>query len=90
MVVCDVSGVAEPSLVVVEALALLRLVARRLGYDLRVRGAHPRLRELMVLTGLAEVIAIDGDSAGEAHGQPEQREEPLDVEEVGDRADPAG
>jgi anti-anti-sigma regulatory factor len=90
VVVCDLSGVAEPSLAMVEVLARLRLIARRLGYDLRIRGAQPRLRELLVLTGLADIVPIDGDSAGEPHGHPEQWEQPLDVEEVGDRADPAG
>jgi hypothetical protein len=89
VVLCEVGGVAEPAMVVVEALARLRLAARRLGYDIRVRGAHPHLRQLLVLSGLGGIIPIDGGSASEPHRQPEQWEEPLDVEEVGDRSDPA-
>lgn len=90
VVVCDVGGIAEPSAVTVEALARLRLTARRLGADIRVRGAHVRLRQLLAFTGLGEIIPIDGGSALEPHRQPEQREQPLDVEEVGDPTDPAG
>lgn len=88
VVVCDVGGIVEPSAITVEALARLRLTAQRLGADIRVRGAHIRLRQLLALTGLCEVIPIDGDSALEPHRQAEQREQPLDVEEVGDSADP--
>jgi hypothetical protein len=90
VVICEVCGVAEPGLVVVEALARLRLAARRLGYDLRVRGPHPRLRQLLVLTGLDGIVPIEDGSASEPHGQPEQWEQPLDVQEVGDRRDAAG
>ncbi len=99
---CDISGVGEPSLAFIGTLARLRLTARRLGYDLVVRGASPRLRELVALTGLGDIIRVDdiipiddaipvdAGSALEAHRQAEQREQPLDVEEIGDRADPAG
>lgn len=89
VVVCDVGGIAEPSAVTVEALARLRLTARRLGADIHVRGAHVRLCQLLAFTGLGGIIPIDGGSALEPHGQAEQREQPLDVEEVGDPADPA-
>jgi STAS domain len=90
VVVCDVAGITEPSAVTVEALARLRLTARRFGADIRVRGAHVRLRQLLAFAGLGEVIPIDGGSALEPHRQAEQREQPLRVEEVGDPADPAG
>jgi anti-anti-sigma regulatory factor len=89
VVVCDVAGIVEPSAVTVEALARLRLTARRLGADILVRGAHARLRQLLALTGLGEAIPLDGGSDLEPHRQAEQREQPLDVEEVADPADPA-
>lgn len=41
-----------------EALARLRLTARRLGADIRVRGAQVRLRQLLAFTGLDEIIPI--------------------------------
>lgn len=104
VVVCDLTRVAVPSAVTVELLARLRLTARRSGGDIRVRGAHPHLLRLLALTGLGDAIPIEGvaiegvpieavpteygRSAGEPHGQAEQREQPLDVEEVGDPADP--
>jgi hypothetical protein len=89
-VICDVGGITDPSGVTVEALARLRLTALRLGADTRVHGAHPRLRQLLAFTGLRAVIPIDGASAREPHRQAEQREQPLDVEEVGDSTDAAG
>ncbi|MFY1693116.1 STAS domain-containing protein [Plantactinospora sp. WMMB782] len=73
VVVCDVSRVAEPSAVTVDALARLRLTARRLGVDLRLRAAPVRLRQLLALTGLAAVIPLEGaptDGSGEL-GVPE-------------------
>jgi hypothetical protein len=89
VVVCDVGGIVEPSAVTVEVLARLRLTALRLGADIRVRGADVRLRQLLAFTGLGEVVPTEGGSALEPHRETEQREQPLDVEEVGDPADPA-
>lgn len=80
---CDVAAVATPDLVTVEALARLRLTARRHGWQLVVRGAEPGLLRLVGLLGLA-------DALGEAGRQPEQREESVGVEEAGDRGDPPG
>jgi ABC-type transporter Mla MlaB component len=76
-VVCDVRAVTRPDVVTVEALARLRLTARRHGRTLVVDGATVRLRTLIDLLGLTEPL-----------GQPEQREEPLGVEEVVDARDP--
>jgi hypothetical protein len=89
VVICDVGGIIEPTGVTVDALARLRLTARRLGADIRLRGAHVRLRQLLAFTGLGEIIPIESSSALEPHRQAEQREQPLDVEEVRDPADPA-
>jgi hypothetical protein len=76
-VVCDVRAVVRPDVVTVEALARLRLTARRHGYKLVVSDLHPELRALIDLLGLSE-----------SFGQPEQREEALGVEEVVDARDP--
>lgn len=77
VVTCDVTGVHDPDLVTVEALARLRLTARRHGWTLRVEGAGPHLRELIQLVGL-----------GESLGQAEEGEEVGRVEEVVDARDP--
>jgi hypothetical protein len=90
LVVCDAGRITEPSAVTVEALARLRLAARQLGTDIRVRDAHVRLRQLLAFTGLGEAIPIEGRSVLVPHGQAEEREQPFHVEEVGDPADPAG
>jgi anti-anti-sigma regulatory factor len=93
-VICDVSMVALPDAVTVEALARLRLTARRLGCDLRIRGVEPRLRTLIAFVGLADALALGdlplGGSAVEVGGEAEEREQVLGVEEVGDRGDPPG
>lgn len=41
----------------VDVLARLRLAALRADEDLRVRDASPALRELLALTGLADLLA---------------------------------
>jgi STAS domain len=89
VIFCDVSGITEPTAVTVDALARLRLTALRLGADIRVRGAHVRLRQLLVFAGLGEVIPIAGGSALEPQRQTEEREQPLDIEEIGDSPDAA-
>jgi ABC-type transporter Mla MlaB component len=76
-VVCDVRAVTRPDVVTVEALARLRLTARRHGCALVVDGAGPRLRALIDLLGLTQPL-----------GEVEQREQPLGVEEVVDARDP--
>ena len=43
-------------LALVDELARLRLHARGMGYELHVRDACPRLRELVALAGLADVL----------------------------------
>jgi ABC-type transporter Mla MlaB component len=54
-VVCDVSAF-PPDAVAVDALARLTLACRRRHCRLELRGAHPRLSELLALTGLSEVF----------------------------------
>lgn len=96
IVICDVRGITAPNAGTIDVLARLQLMARRLGCDLRLYGAHPRLRGLLLLTGLSEVLPLlpdpppDGQGpAGELAGrdlvgvwrQAEEGEEPVDVEE---------
>jgi ABC-type transporter Mla MlaB component len=83
VVLCDVAGVARPDVVTVEALARLRMTARRHGWRLLVDGAGPALLELVGLLGLTDLLP-------QAGRQPEEREEAGGVEEVVDRRDPPG
>jgi ABC-type transporter Mla MlaB component len=64
VVVCDVGAITEPDAGTVDVLARLELTARRLGCGIRIHRAHPRLRELLTLTGLTGVLppAADTDS----------------------------
>jgi len=61
----------------VDTLARMQLAATRLGLRLRLSPSEEML-ELLELCGLVEVL-----------GEPEEREEPLGVEEEGELADPA-
>lgn len=83
VVICDVTGVTRPDLVTIEALARLRLTARRHGWRLVVSGAGAGLRELAGLFGLTDALF-------EPVRQAEQREQAGGVEEVVDRGDPPG
>lgn len=54
-VICDVARLAEPDLTAVDALARLRLTARRAGCRLRLRGARQELLALLRLVGLNDI-----------------------------------
>ncbi|MEV0573901.1 STAS domain-containing protein [Streptomyces sp. NPDC050392] len=57
---CDVGGIVQPDLALVEAIARLSLVARRAGgRRLRLRGTSPELRLLLDLVGLDDVVGLD-------------------------------
>lgn len=58
-VVCDVGAVACPDLAAVDAVARLHLVARRRGHRLRLVHAERTLRELLLLVGLDDVVAVE-------------------------------
>ncbi|MEW2523564.1 STAS domain-containing protein [Streptomyces sp. NPDC047071] len=81
-VVCDLRGVTTADLATVEAVARLRLAARRADVGLRLRGPTPALWALLRLVGLAELCV-------EVERDPEQREPPLGVEEAVEPRDPA-
>ena len=58
VVVCDV-GSLEADLVALEALARLRLTARRLGCGLRLRNASRALEQMVAFCGLCGVLALE-------------------------------
>ena len=90
VVVIDLGGV-DADAVTVDAMARLALVARRLGRAVELRDPPPALLELLAFTGLDAVVAGSGDELRvELQGEPEEREDPLDVEEEAELDDPAG
>ncbi|MEJ3745695.1 STAS domain-containing protein [Actinomycetes bacterium KLBMP 9797] len=58
LVVCDVAAITEPDVGTLHVLTRLQLVASRLGARMMLRGAHGRLRGLVTLTGLDEVLPV--------------------------------
>jgi len=56
LVVCDVGALVAPDAVAVEALARVRLTARRLGRGVRLRHSCRELRELLAFMGLADIL----------------------------------
>ena len=64
-VVCDLGAVARPDMVTVEALARLQLTARRLGWRILLDRADDRLRGLLALTGLGDVLPLRGEPIDE-------------------------
>jgi len=81
-VLCDVRSLPA-DVTAIDLLARLQLAARRHGGELRLSGASHALRELIAFCGLEAVLA------GELERQPEEREEPLGVEEERQLRDPA-
>lgn len=82
VLICDVAALTHPDAGTIEALARLQLTARRLGRQVRLRYPSRELRELLDLFGLTDVLRV------EAGRQPEQREQPLGVEERVEMGDP--
>jgi gamma-glutamyl:cysteine ligase YbdK (ATP-grasp superfamily) len=79
---CQV-GALEADAATLDLLARLRLSARRLGIEVRLLDATPELRELVAFAGLTGALGL------EPGREPEEREEPLGVEEEGQLDDPA-
>ncbi|MDI3385575.1 STAS domain-containing protein [Streptomyces sp. B-S-A8] len=77
-VVCDAGALDVADLAAVEALARMRLTARRAGAVMRIRDPGRRLTGLLALVGLGELL-----------GEVEEREPPLGVEEAVEPTDPA-
>jgi hypothetical protein len=57
---CDLRGVDDPGLPVVEVLARLAALGRRNRHRLRLEHASPAILDLLVLCGLADVLGGDG------------------------------
>ncbi len=68
-------------LATIDALARVQLIARRLGFEVRVCHASRELVELIEFTGFGEVLRV------EPCGQVEQREQLLGPEEEGELGD---
>jgi ABC-type transporter Mla MlaB component len=84
VLVLDLSSLGEADAGTVGTLALLRLVAKSGGIELRLRRASRDLRELVRFMGLDEALGL------EPGWQPETGEEALRVEKEGELGDPAG
>ena len=80
--VFDVGVLGDPGVGTVDALARAQLTARRLGCRITLRHTGGRLRELLELVGLRDVLPV------EPVGETEEREQSLGVEEEGDPAEP--
>ena len=79
---CDVSSL-DVDLSTVDALARLRLLARRAGHEVRLQNASPELWALLSLVGLDEVLRVE--SGREA----EQGEQRVGLEEERELGDPS-
>jgi len=69
-VACDVGALERPDAVTIDALARLQLTARRLGYRVELRRACGELEELLVLTGLGNVLPCAGPGPGSSGVEP--------------------
>lgn len=84
VVVCDVGALERPDLTAVDALARLQLTARRAGGHIRLLHAGDRLRELLDLVGLDDVLLLDGELALEARRKSEEWEQAGGVQKESD------
>jgi len=86
VVVIDVSGLAEPDALTLEALVRLQLIAHRLGASIRLHNPCAQLVDLLALVGLSEVLPVIAESGVESVVEPdrlvEEREQVLVDEEV--------
>ena len=87
LILCDLGTLAHVDLRTVDALCRLAVLARRLGFAIRLHHASPELLDLLRFAGLDAVLPCADGSGLDPGRQPEQREEPLGVEEERDPAD---
>ena len=78
----DVSGLADPDALTLEALARLQLTAHRLGASIRLHNPCAELVDLLALVGLSDVLPVIVESGVEPDGLVEEREQVLVDEEV--------
>lgn len=78
-VLCDVSDLTTPDMVMVDALTRLVLIGRQLGRSVEFRHVSPELRGLFDLVGLGDVVCDGASGVGdvdvEGGGEAEEREE---------------
>jgi ABC-type transporter Mla MlaB component len=87
LVICDVAALVNPDIGTVDVLARLALTARRLGCQVRLRHACPRLQDLVALVGLCGAERTGAALPLEMEGKPEQREHARGVQERGEPGD---
>jgi hypothetical protein len=67
----------RPDLALIDELARLQLMARRLGWHIRLWPVDPHLSELLTLTGLADMVTAESaeraDRPGDPSGAPPSR-----------------
>jgi anti-anti-sigma regulatory factor len=61
VLICDLTGIRRPDASLIDLLARVQLTARRLGWTVLVRHAHPDVRALLHLAGLSQVLDLDGE-----------------------------
>ncbi|QLH19770.1 STAS domain-containing protein [Streptomyces sp. Rer75] len=89
-VIVDVGAAQRPVLAMVETLARLRLTARRLGREMRLRNTGGELAEVLARTGLDEVLTAPATLRIEPGGEAEEGEQPLGVQERVEPGDAPG
>ena len=86
---CDVAALVHPDVGTVDALARMRLAARRLGRELHLHNVSDALHELLALVGLCSEAGLCGRGLRVGVGrETEEREQPRRVEEEGHSGDP--
>jgi anti-anti-sigma regulatory factor len=60
--ICDVGCLTKPNAAVVDVLARLQVMARRLDREMRVTNSSRYLQELLELCGLSDVLSSSPDS----------------------------
>ena len=81
-IVCDLSTLGDADAETIDLLARLQLAARRQDRTLRLLHASPALQDLIAFAGLDSVLGV------ETQREPEEREDPLRVEEERELGDP--
>ena len=87
-IVVDLGGVTAPDAVTIDAVARLALTAGASAARCNCGTCRGELADLLVLTGLRDVVAELGGLSLELQREAEEREDALDVEEEAELDDP--
>jgi hypothetical protein len=82
-IACDVGALARPDAGTIDTIARVALRARRLGFEIRLKGASQELVELLALAGLSEALGV------EPRRQAEEGEQGGGVQEERELGDPS-